>query len=81
MAAPAYHGAAIIWLYYYQVLMRNQEGIKIELQKKVHRRVCVWDITFLTARPPFYVILCCFLRLLPPPSQVTNLINGPYKDT
>ena len=45
--------------------MRNQEGIKIELQKKVHRRICVRDITFLTARSPFYVIFCCFLHLLP----------------
>ena len=58
--------------------MRNLEGIKIELQKKVHRRICVRDITFLTARPPFYVTFC---RLLPPPSQVTYLLNGPYKDT
>ena len=41
--------------------MRNQEG-KIELQqKKVHRKICAKDITFLTARPPFYVIFCCFL--------------------
>ena len=45
--------------------MRNQEGIKIELQKKVRRRIRVRDITFLTARPPFYITLCCFLRLLP----------------
>ena len=43
--------------------MGNQEG-KIELRKKVHRRICVRDITFLTARPPFYVIFCCFLCLL-----------------
>ena len=37
-----------------QNVMRNQEG-KIELQKKVHRRICVKDITFLTTRSPFYV--------------------------
>ena len=36
--------------------MRNQEG-KIELQKKVHRRICARYITFLTARSPFYVFL------------------------
>ena len=36
--------------------MTNQEG-KIELQKKVHRRICVKDITCLTARSPFYVFL------------------------
>ena len=33
--------------------MRNQEGIKIELEKKVQRRTCVRDITFLTGRPLF----------------------------
>ena len=29
--------------------------------KKVHRKICAKDITFLTARPPFYVTFCCFL--------------------
>ena len=61
--------------------MRNQEGIKIELQKKAHRRTCVRDIIFLTARPLFYVIFCCILRLIRSPSQVTCLLNGPSKDT
>ena len=41
--------------------MRTQEEQR-ELQKKVHRRICVRDISFLTARPPIYVIF----RLLPP---------------
>ena len=36
--------------------MRNQEE-KIELQKKVHGRISVRDITFLTTRRPFYVFL------------------------
>ena len=40
--------------------MRKQKG-KIELQKKVHRSICVRDITFLTARSPFYVFLLLFL--------------------
>ena len=57
--------------------LRNQEGIKIELQKKVHRRICVSDITFLNAHPLFYVTFYCFLRLLPPHFQVTYLLNGP----
>ena len=35
--------------------MRNQEG-KIELQKKLHRKICVRDITFLAPRSSFYVI-------------------------
>ena len=58
-------------------LHEKPKGIKIELQKKVHRKICVRDITFLTARLPFYVIFCCFFCLLPPPSQVTYLLNGP----
>ena len=45
--------------------MRIQEE-KIELNKKVHRRICVRDVTFLAARPHFYVIFCRFLRLPPP---------------
>ena len=36
---------------------RNQEG-KIELQKKVQRRICVKDITFLIACAAFYDNLC-----------------------
>ena len=43
--------------------MRNQE-VKIELQKKVHRRICVRDITFLAACPSSSVIFCRFFRLL-----------------
>ena len=66
-------------LQHYHSFMRNEEGIKIELQKKVHRRICVRDITFLTARLPFYIISCCLIRLLP--SQETYLLNGPNKDT
>ena len=62
-------------LWYYHSFMRNQEEIEIELQKKVHRRICVRAITFLTARPPFYVIFCFHLRLLPFPSDI--LIEWP----
>ena len=61
--------------------MKNQSGIETELQKKVHRRIRVKDMTFWTARPAFYVTFCCFLGLLTPSSQVTYLLNGPYKDT
>ena len=42
---------------------------EIELQRLSYRKknksICVWEITFLTARSPFYVIFCCFLSLLP----------------
>ena len=57
--------------------MRNQKG-KIELQKKVHRRICVRDITFLTARSLYLFLLLSWL--LPPTFQVKCLRNGPYKD-
>ena len=39
--------------------MKNQEGIKIELQKKVHRKICVKNITFSTA-----AFLSCYFLLL-----------------
>ena len=45
--------------------MRIQEE-KIGLQKKVHRRFCVSDITFLTASSSSYVNFYCIFRLLPP---------------
>ena len=61
--------------------MRNQEGVKIELQKKVHRRIRLRDISFLTARATLYVIFCSFICLVAPPSQVTYLLNDPYKGT
>ena len=57
-------------LSYYQSFMKNQEGIKIELQKEVHRRICVRDITFFNAVPSFHVIFYCFLWLLPFPSDI-----------
>ena len=46
--------------------------------EKIHRRICVKGITFLTACPPFYVIFCCFLDLLPFPSLVTYLLHVSY---
>ena len=39
-------------------------------------RICVSEKTFLTTCPPFYVRLCCCLRLLPSASRVTYLLNG-----
>ena len=48
-------------------------------EKKYLEEFCVRGICFLTDRPLFYVTLCCFLRLLLLPSQVTYLMNGPYK--
>ena len=48
------------------------------VSEKIYRKICVRGINLLIALPPFYVILCCFLCLLPSPSQVTYLLNGPY---
>ena len=62
----AVHVVPFSWFYH----MRNQEGKKTELQKKVQRRICVRDITFLTAHAPYYVIFCCFLCLRSFPSDV-----------
>ena len=45
----------------------------------IHKKICVRDINLLTALPPFYVIFCCFLCLLPSPSQVTHLLNDSYE--
>ena len=60
--------------------MRNQEGIKFELQRKVHGRICERKTTFLIASTPFYDIFCYLLYLLRSPSQVMYLLNGPHKD-
>ena len=36
---------------------------------------------FFDCAPSFLFCFCCFLRLLPPSSQVSSLLNGSYKDT
>ena len=43
--------------------MRIQKE-KIESQKKVQRRIFVWNITFLATHTP-YVICCLIFQLLP----------------
>ena len=58
--------------------MRNQEG-KIGLQKKVDRKICASDITFLIARPPLFYIISVAFFFFCPPSQMTYLLNGPTK--
>ena len=40
----------------------------MKLQKKACRIICVRNINFFIARPPFYYIICYFLCLLPTPS-------------
>ena len=46
-------------LEYYHSIIINQEE-KIEFLKRVHRRICVRDITFLAAGPLSYVIFVAF---------------------
>ena len=45
---------------------------RLSNRKKFHSRICVRDMPFLTAHPSFYVIFCCFLYLLSPPSQAKS---------
>ena len=54
----------------YEKPRRNKDWVT----EKVQIKICVNDITFLIARPLFYVTFCCFLRL---PSPVIYLLNGP----
>ena len=49
---------------------------RLSFRKKVNRRTYVEDITFKAALPPSYVIFCCFLCVLRPPSQVMYLLKG-----
>ena len=70
----------LLFAVYYQSFMGNQEGIKIQLQKILHRRICVRDITtFMTAHLPFYAI-CCFFCGFPFTTQVTDLLIDLHKD-
>ena len=58
--------------------MRNQEGIKIELQIKVHRRFFVRGITFLTTALIFVSFFVAFFVYYP--SKMMDLLNGSNKD-
>ena len=49
----------------------------LNYRKSIYMEEFMRDITFLMVCPPFYVIFCCFFCLLPPPYQVTYLLNGP----
>ena len=60
--------------------MRNQEE-KLSYREKYIEELVLGTSIYLTARPPFYVIFGCFLRLHPAPTQETYLLNASYKDT
>ena len=55
--------------------MRIEKKRTIELQKKVHRKIWVRDITFLTARPPSYVTFCRFFSSLLSLSSALNFLG------
>ena len=48
--------------------------------RKEYMEEFVWGISLFWLHAPFSVFFCCFLRVLPPSSQVTPLRNDPYKD-
>ena len=51
---------------------RETKKERLSYSKKVHRRICMRDITYLTARPPFYVIFpAFFVYFLPLPKYCT----------
>ena len=52
----------------YEKPRRNKDWVT---EKSTQKNLC-GSITFLTAHHPFYVIFCCFLRLLPFPSWRTS---------
>ena len=78
------HWKALSWMCSFLLLavilseVHVKPGRKDFVSEKIYRKICVRGINFLTALPPFYGILCCFLCLVPSPSQVTYLLNGPY---
>ena len=63
------------------VILSSQEGIKIEWQKKVNRKLSVRDITFFEYTPSFLFHFFLLSSSTPSSSQMTYLLNGPYKDT
>ena len=48
--------------------------------RKEYMEEFVWGISLFWLHAPLSVFFCCFLRVLPPSSQVTPLRNDPYKD-
>ena len=52
---------------------RNEDWIT----KKVHRRICVRDVTFLVACPPFYVTFLLLSSSTPSPFQRNVLAEWP----
>ena len=66
----------------YDIIKASWETKKERLRcRKKYIEEFIRVITFLIARPPFNVVFGCFLCLLPPYSQVSYLLIGPYKDT
>ena len=61
----------------YEKPRRNKDSVtEKSTQKNLCERHNCFDFTLF-----FLSAICCFLRLLPSPSQVIYLLNGHYKDT
>ena len=61
----------------FAVLYENPRRRDWVTEKKKKRKTCERNITFLTARPSFYVIFASFFAY----SLIMYLLNGSYKDT
>ena len=59
---------------------RETKKERLSYRKKVHRSICL-GISPFWLHALHSMSFCCFLCLLPLPSQVTHLRNGCYKDT
>ena len=68
---------AVILSELYEKPRRNKDSVT---EKSTEKNLCDGHHCF-DCTPFFLSVICCFLCLLPRPSQVTYLLNGLYKDT
>ena len=68
---------AVILSELYEKPRRNKDSVT---EKSTEKNLCDGHHCF-DCTPFFLSVICCFPCLLPHPSQVTYLLNGPYKDT
>ena len=68
---------AVILSEFYEKPRRNKDSV---IEKSTWKNLCKGHHCF-DCTPFFLSVICCFLWLLLPPSQVAYLLNGPYKDT
>ena len=68
---------AVILSELYEKPRRSKDSVT---EKSTEKYLCKGHHCF-DCTPFFLSVICCFLCLLPRPSQVTYLLNGLYKDT